>query len=77
MTSSTSIGQWGRTTTEEPLSTQRTVDRAATEPESYMPTTIRGDSLNHRLDYPVFDADNHMYEQKDTFTRYLPSKSPG
>ena len=33
--------------------------------------------MNHRLDYPVFDADNHMYEQKDVFTCYLPSKSPG
>ena len=30
--------------------------------------------MNHRLDYPVFDADNHMYEQKDAFTRYLPDE---
>jgi predicted TIM-barrel fold metal-dependent hydrolase len=28
----------------------------------------------HRLDFPVFDADNHMYEQPDAFTRYLPSE---
>jgi predicted TIM-barrel fold metal-dependent hydrolase len=26
----------------------------------------------NRLDFPVFDADNHMYEQPDAFTRYLP-----
>ena len=26
------------------------------------------------LDYPVFDADNHMYEQADAFTRYLPDE---
>jgi predicted TIM-barrel fold metal-dependent hydrolase len=30
--------------------------------------------MSHRLDYPVFDADNHMYEQKDAFTRYLPDE---
>jgi predicted TIM-barrel fold metal-dependent hydrolase len=30
--------------------------------------------MAHRLDYPVFDADNHMYEQKDAFTRYLPDE---
>ncbi len=27
-----------------------------------------------RLDYPVFDADNHMYEQADAFTRHLPDE---
>jgi predicted TIM-barrel fold metal-dependent hydrolase len=27
-----------------------------------------------RLDYPVFDADNHLYEQADAFTRYLPDE---
>ena len=26
------------------------------------------------IDFPVFDADNHMYETEDAFTRYLPSK---
>lgn len=26
------------------------------------------------LDYPLFDADNHMYETQDAFTRYLPDK---
>ena len=30
--------------------------------------------MNKRLDYPVFDADNHMYEQADAFTRYLPAE---
>jgi predicted TIM-barrel fold metal-dependent hydrolase len=29
--------------------------------------------MTSRLDYPVFDADNHMYEQPDAFTRYLPA----
>ncbi len=28
--------------------------------------------MDDRLDFPVFDADNHMYEQADAFTRYLP-----
>lgn len=26
----------------------------------------------HRLGFPVFDADNHLYETKDALTRYLP-----
>jgi predicted TIM-barrel fold metal-dependent hydrolase len=26
------------------------------------------------LDYPVFDADNHLYETQDAFTRHLPSR---
>ncbi len=30
--------------------------------------------MTNRLDYPVFDADNHMYEQGDAFTRYLPDE---
>jgi predicted TIM-barrel fold metal-dependent hydrolase len=30
--------------------------------------------MTNRLDYPVFDADNHMYEQADAFTRYLPDE---
>jgi predicted TIM-barrel fold metal-dependent hydrolase len=25
-----------------------------------------------KLDFPVFDADNHLYETQDAFTRYLP-----
>ena len=28
--------------------------------------------MTRRLDYPVFDADNHMYEATDAFTKYLP-----
>ncbi len=24
------------------------------------------------LDFPVFDADNHLYETEDAFTRHLP-----
>jgi predicted TIM-barrel fold metal-dependent hydrolase len=30
-----------------------------------------------RLDFPVFDADNHMYETTDAFTKYLPSEYEG
>jgi predicted TIM-barrel fold metal-dependent hydrolase len=26
------------------------------------------------LDFPTFDADNHMYETRDAFTRYLPDR---
>ena len=26
------------------------------------------------VDYPVFDADNHMYETEDAFLRYLPEQ---
>src|ERR1022692_1741789 len=29
------------------------------------------------LDFPVFDADNHLYETSDTFTRYLPDRYEG
>jgi predicted TIM-barrel fold metal-dependent hydrolase len=32
------------------------------------------EAMSERLGYPVFDADNHMYEQKDAFTRYLPDE---
>src|SRR3978361_2243664 len=28
-------------------------------------------------DYPIFDADNHFYETKDAFTRYLPKEYAG
>jgi predicted TIM-barrel fold metal-dependent hydrolase len=27
-----------------------------------------------RFDFPVFDADNHLYETKDAFTRHLPDR---
>ena len=27
--------------------------------------------------FPVFDADNHMYETRDALTRYLPDKYQG
>ena len=29
------------------------------------------------IDFPVFDADNHMYETKDAFTRFLPKEYEG
>ena len=33
--------------------------------------------MSRRLDYPVFDADNHMYETTDAFTKYLPEEYAG
>ncbi len=30
-----------------------------------------------RIDFPVFDADNHMYETTDAFTKYLPAEYDG
>ena len=33
--------------------------------------------MARRCDFPVFDADNHLYETKDAFTRHLPSKYKG
>jgi predicted TIM-barrel fold metal-dependent hydrolase len=32
---------------------------------------------SRQLDFPVFDADNHMYETPDAFTRYLPPEYAG
>ncbi|HTZ09313.1 MAG TPA: amidohydrolase family protein [Acidimicrobiales bacterium] len=29
--------------------------------------------MPRKLDFPVFDSDNHMYETKDAFTRHLPA----
>src|SRR5919112_3081863 len=29
------------------------------------------------IDVPVFDADNHLYETEDAFTRYLPKEYAG
>ena len=29
--------------------------------------------MTRKLDYLVFDADNHMYEATDAFTKYLPA----
>src|SRR5207244_2399937 len=28
-------------------------------------------------DYPIYDADNHMYETRDAFTRHLPDEYKG
>ncbi len=33
--------------------------------------------MSRKLDFPVFDADNHMYETTDAFTKYLPSSHAG
>lgn len=32
---------------------------------------------SRNLDFPVFDADNHLYETKDAMTRYLPPQYKG
>ncbi len=32
---------------------------------------------DRNLDYPVFDVDNHMYENTDAFTKYLPPEYKG
>ena len=29
------------------------------------------------IDFPVFDADNHMYETTDAFTKFLPPRYSG
>src|ERR671915_229272 len=33
--------------------------------------------MTTRLGYPVFDADNHLYETEDAFTRHLPREHRG
>jgi len=33
--------------------------------------------VSRRLSFPVFDADNHMYEKTDAFTRHLPAEYDG
>ncbi len=33
--------------------------------------------MSRKLDFPVFDADNHMYETTDAFTKYLPPSHAG
>src|SRR5689334_4779830 len=33
--------------------------------------------MTRRLDYLVFDADNHMYETTEAFTKYLPAEYSG
>ncbi len=32
---------------------------------------------NNAVDFPVFDADNHMYETTDAFTKFLPKRYEG
>ena len=29
--------------------------------------------MTRKLDFPIFDADNHLYETEEAFTRYLPT----
>src|SRR5579859_2026066 len=35
------------------------------------------DAVSRKLNFPVFDADNHMYEKTDAFTRHLPKDAEG
>src|SRR5271156_4301275 len=48
----------------------------------FRPTDV-GKSSQRRIavpfsvSYPVFDADNHMYETTDAFTKYLPPEYEG
>ena len=37
----------------------------------------REHAVARKLDFPVFDADNHMYETTDAFTKYLPAQYDG
>jgi hypothetical protein len=30
--------------------------------------------MTTQLGFPVFDADNHLYETEDAFTRHLPAQ---
>ena len=32
---------------------------------------------SRQLDFPVFDADNHMYETKEALTKFLPTDFAG
>src|SRR5436305_8869591 len=45
--------------------------------DSVGPSQRRGRSMTRKLDYLVFDADNHMYESTDAFTKYLPEEYAG
>ena len=33
--------------------------------------------MPHELGFPVFDADNHLYETRDALTKYLPENRRG
>jgi predicted TIM-barrel fold metal-dependent hydrolase len=47
-------------------------DMSHPEPDNQKETPVP-----HRLDFPVFDADNHFYETTDAFTKYLPKEYEG
>jgi hypothetical protein len=43
-----------------------------------MSLLLRGRGMPSRqLDFPVFDADNHMYETPEALTKFLPRATPG
>ncbi|MGA2474639.1 MAG: amidohydrolase, partial [Acidimicrobiales bacterium] len=33
--------------------------------------------MSRTFEFPVFDADNHLYETREAFTRHLPDKYKG
>ena len=48
-------------------------ERASPRSDGYPDRKVT--TVQHRIvDFPVFDADNHMYETQEAFTRYLPSE---
>src|SRR3974377_1779445 len=42
-----------------------------------VPQKVEGVMPNSVGDFPVFDADNHMYETTDAFTKFLPKEYEG
>jgi predicted TIM-barrel fold metal-dependent hydrolase len=42
-----------------------------------MPETTKGDPMARRLDFPVFDVDNHLYETTEALTKFLPDQYKG
>jgi len=48
--------------------------RAASFPSSEHPEVVVQKTV---VDFPVFDADNHLYETVDAFTRFLPAEYGG
>src|ERR1700752_4321654 len=40
-------------------------------------TSVGGAMPSRDLGFPVFDADNHLYETREALTRYLPAKYTG
>src|SRR6478736_1136422 len=39
-----------------------------------VPARCYNGRMGQPLDFPIFDADNHLYETEDAFTRHLPKE---